>query len=189
MSWRQTEQLALLVSRTKPQSVGRRLAWLPDHLNRLGSVPASSNGPSMQPPSPDPTSQPGRWPALTALDPVERPDSSRSLSMSDSGPPGMTTSLCDCTRSQGPAIPKTFFRLPRSDAQGDRRGDLPAWVQAVTTDRCGMVQIANVASGLRFVGAVAAALAVAEILRALASGPPSAMVSRSSPVGRGRPCR
>ena len=63
--------------------------------------------------------------------------------------------------------------VPRPDAPA------PAWATKATDDPCGVVQIQNVAIGAAFVGVVTASLAIAEILRVLASGPATAVMSCS----------
>ena len=51
------------------------------------------------------------------------------------------------------------------------------WATKVTGDPCGVLQVQNIAVGAAFVGAVAAAFAIAEILRVLAGGPATAVMS------------
>jgi hypothetical protein len=63
--------------------------------------------------------------------------------------------------------------LPQADAP------IAAWATKAADDRCGVVQIQNIAVGAAFVGAVAASFAVAEILRMLAGGPATAVMSCS----------
>ena len=51
------------------------------------------------------------------------------------------------------------------------------WAVAAAKDACGVVQLEGVSVGASFVGATAAALGVAEVLRSLAGGPPIAIAS------------
>ena len=52
-----------------------------------------------------------------------------------------------------------------------------AWAATAADDPCGVVQVQNVAVGAAFVGAVAASFAIAEILRVLAGGPATEVMS------------
>lgn len=51
------------------------------------------------------------------------------------------------------------------------------WATEAADDPCGVLQLEGVAVGAAFVGAAAAALGIAEILRGLAGGPPTAVAS------------
>lgn len=51
------------------------------------------------------------------------------------------------------------------------------WATAAAEDACGIVQLEGASVGAAFVGATAAALGLAEVLRALAGGPPIAIAS------------
>lgn len=57
------------------------------------------------------------------------------------------------------------------------KAPIPAWAAEAADDPCGVVQIQDVAVGAAFVGAVAASFAIAEILRVLAGGPATAVMS------------
>lgn len=63
--------------------------------------------------------------------------------------------------------------VPQPDAP------VAAWAAKAADDPCGVVQVQNVAVGAAFVGAVAASFAIAEILRVLAGGPATAVMSCS----------
>lgn len=56
-------------------------------------------------------------------------------------------------------------------------GPVAAWAVQAADDPCGVVQVQNVAVGAAFVGAVAASFAIAEILRVLAGGSATAVMS------------
>jgi len=75
-----------------------------------------------------------------------------------------------------PAVgaPKSIFS-PTTAAGSPKQPS--AWAQASGVDACGVVQLDNIAVGAAFVGAAAAALAISEILRALAGADPIAVLS------------
>lgn len=68
------------------------------------------------------------------------------------------------------------FRRPVADVP---QPDAPvaAWAAKAANDPCGVIKVQNVAVGAAFVGAVAASFAIAEILRVLAGGPATAVMS------------
>lgn len=68
------------------------------------------------------------------------------------------------------------FRQPVADSR-IASAPVAGWAAKAADDPCGVVQIQNVAVGAAFVGAVAASFAVAEILRVLAGGPATAVMS------------
>lgn len=56
-----------------------------------------------------------------------------------------------------------------------REAEPAAWAVAAAKDRCGMLQLQSAAVGAAFVGAFAASIGLAEVLRALAGAPVTAV--------------
>ena len=73
--------------------------------------------------------------------------------------------------------PTDVFTSGPAAARGD--AVLSPWAVAAAVDRCGVLQLQSAAVGAAFVGAAAAAIAVAELLRVLAGAEPTAIAAAS----------